>query len=411
MKGQLPGTLLLLICQPFACSERDGASNTSTVSVAVTPLTLPGVGDARYTLTVENSLGQEVWSKVITADRFGDGVGGVSYVGPCDAQASPNVVRLTLDELFDEAGVPLPAGSWVVPPELSQPVECLSNQDHRVVFDLTVARSANQGFFDIAVSFEDIFCSAKLDCVGQDGQPLDLLHEPGGERGPTIVIAFACTAGGSGATTVLQTSGFEVSCSDGTRFAPSPIGRPGNGPGAPPYFFGSGVYRGKELLAGYDKCYWNTAIGLDLEAIAAASPALDCTLEGRATASEGMWDGGRPPSSSLWPYIRWSVPVIEDGALACGRHALDSGDGVVSTVYSAPPHEQTDFAYSMACGQEPVKNVRLCTGTVPGYDVRVAFSESAEGLIVTAGNRSTPSALPLPAGYVLEGCCLDGCCY
>ncbi len=46
---------------------------------------------------------------------------------------------------------------------------CVENEDVFVEFNITVMRDAEQGFFDIAVNFEDIFCSAKFDsCVGED---------------------------------------------------------------------------------------------------------------------------------------------------------------------------------------------------------------------------------------------------
>jgi len=40
-----------------------------------------------------------------------------------------------------------------------------------------VVRAANQGFFDVAVSFDDIFCAAKFDCENADHTPLELLFD------------------------------------------------------------------------------------------------------------------------------------------------------------------------------------------------------------------------------------------
>ncbi len=59
-------------------------------------------------------------------------------------------------------------------------------------------RDANQGFFDVAINFEDVFCSAKLDCTyDNDGNvPINLLFDPvTGERRQTAVVALACTQG------------------------------------------------------------------------------------------------------------------------------------------------------------------------------------------------------------------------
>ncbi len=91
---------------------------------------------------------------------------------------------------------------------------CVEGGDTCVTFDLTVARPASQGFFDVAVSFEDLFCSAKVDCVADRGgdEPLELLFAPGGsERLPSAVLAFACTAG-VGADTQLYLSGLAIDC-------------------------------------------------------------------------------------------------------------------------------------------------------------------------------------------------------
>ena len=77
-------------------------------------------------------------------------------------------------------------------------------------------RDANQGFFDIAVNFEDIFCSSKVDCTtpgeGDEEIPLQLLFHPEtGERHDTIVIGRACTAG-PGKETQIHTTPTYITC-------------------------------------------------------------------------------------------------------------------------------------------------------------------------------------------------------
>lgn len=67
-----------------ACDETtDGAK----VSVSVSPLRLPGIVDACYTLTVTNAPGgggDTVWSEPgICSTRFGDGAGAITYTATC----------------------------------------------------------------------------------------------------------------------------------------------------------------------------------------------------------------------------------------------------------------------------------------------------------------------------------------
>lgn len=86
---------------------------------------------------------------------------------------------------------PAPAGDPV-----SIEITCMPDTDTRVDFDLVVLRRAGQGFFDVAVEFDDIFCSAKADCAAADGQPQRLLFDPAtGLRVPTLVVALTCTTG------------------------------------------------------------------------------------------------------------------------------------------------------------------------------------------------------------------------
>ena len=87
---------------------------------------------------------------------------------PCDADplVQPNHVSATLVQLY--AG--LQPVSAVMPPTATQDVPCAPSQDHLVTFDFSVIRSANQGFFDIKATVEDIFCAAKADVqAAQDG--------------------------------------------------------------------------------------------------------------------------------------------------------------------------------------------------------------------------------------------------
>ncbi|PKN55397.1 MAG: hypothetical protein CVU56_21505 [Deltaproteobacteria bacterium HGW-Deltaproteobacteria-14] len=120
---------------------------------------------------------------------------------------------------------------------LTRVFACRENQDVFVQFDVALMRPAQQGFFDIAVNFNNIFCSAKFDCAyetqaeassgaclgtgfcdtandyyakdyptvntdnscGADTDcylrtDINLLHNATG-RSKTMVLGFACTAG------------------------------------------------------------------------------------------------------------------------------------------------------------------------------------------------------------------------
>lgn len=323
---------LLLVA---ACGVEPGAPQ---VQVGVNALTLPAVTNAVYDLTVKNDVGEVVWTARVDTLTYGDGRGSVTYVGPCDADdndgdgRAPNTVELTVVDL-----PPLKPDEWSNPTAngpLVQVAECVENSDTRVDFNLSILRSAEQGFFDIAVSFDDIFCSAKLDCADDAGQPIDLLHDPQqGGRAPTLVMGFSCTAG-PGSGTVLHMSDVVVSCKGGETYVVDP-GLEGIGPGAPPLLFADLVLRGAELLPNADKAYWNVALGIDTAVLGQNGTHTDCRFRAAATASDGSIPEGSP-----YPYVAWDVPLNTTGGLSCTQHPLNGGNGV-SVAYSdalALPH-------------------------------------------------------------------------
>lgn len=199
--------------------------------IAVAPLELADVTDACYRVTVTNGPGRSgeiVWQQdAVCADRYGNGFGAISYVGSCDADADgPNSVTIELLDLstgqpaqpMSDATYVNPCGQiadWdgdrdaLVAGEDAGPCTidkvCEENADVAVTFDLTIMRDAMQGFFDFAVNFDDVFCSAKLDC--SEG----LLHDAAGERGATAIVGFACSAGGNQVTR-MHVSDLTLSC-------------------------------------------------------------------------------------------------------------------------------------------------------------------------------------------------------
>lgn len=209
-----------------ACSEVAESEPGRSVEVAIAPLELAGVTNACFTLSVHNGPptagGQLVWSRAdICADDFGNGTGSITYVGPCDAGVpQDNVVSVVLQNLYDDnSTTPMGMDEYVNPCPADRPCRrsatCLENADVLVNFDITVLRDARQGFFDVAVNFADVFCSAKFDCTDGDG-PLELLHDPSTQtRGPTGVLGFACTSG-TGETTWMHLDDIVITCQTAT---------------------------------------------------------------------------------------------------------------------------------------------------------------------------------------------------
>ncbi|MCA9515731.1 MAG: hypothetical protein KC635_12365 [Myxococcales bacterium] len=225
-------SLLLAACAGGEPAPADVAG--ARLDLHVGALSLPGVGRVCYDVRVESGASETVWSRgvvgtsaaggdttTICSDAYGDGAGGgVAYVGTCDASAPEHTVRLWIDSIEDENGAPLtdwrdpcPPGQDGAPGGCTKPAHCDANADTAVTFDLTVMRAANQGFFDVAVEFDDIFCSAKLDCAYDDAgeEPIELLFRDG-VRSQTAVVGFACTGGPGGAGTILYASDISVAC-------------------------------------------------------------------------------------------------------------------------------------------------------------------------------------------------------
>ncbi len=250
---------LLGACADSATPDEPGRK----MEISVSPLTLPNVLDACYTLEVHNDAGALVWSQEhVCSSQFGNGLGAITYIGPCDATdndetaGTHNTVTLALENLYTQTADPadLTAGAiaddeWDNPcggyfdgspvdpdsDDVAGPnadghgpcqlvYECLENEDVLVEFNLTIMRDANQGFFDIAVNFEDIFCSSKVDCTYDEAgaDPIELLHNPGAGNGrdQTVVVGRACTAGADATATFLHVSQTAIVCGHNGETAP-----------------------------------------------------------------------------------------------------------------------------------------------------------------------------------------------
>ncbi|PKN58341.1 MAG: hypothetical protein CVU56_06175 [Deltaproteobacteria bacterium HGW-Deltaproteobacteria-14] len=317
------------------------------MAIAVAPLELPGVTNATWRLTVTAGT-QTVWTRDLSSRAFGDGAGSLSYVGPCDADAGANAVTLELLALYGGAAgdALVDADTYSDPGALTRSFNCLPNADVAVAFDVTLARAATQGFFDVAVTFDDLFCSAKLDCQQPGGGPIALLADDTGARRPTVVLGFACTADTAADDTVLYLDPVTVSCTNGGAVV-DPTAGPGNlAPGAgitqtAAVLFGAAVYRGREDLGGVGKIYWNLALGVELGTAAAAG----CALSTQGTASSGALTNNTTAPGSTYPFVTWSVPLTTTGAaLTCTQHPVNGGNGVA--VSYADPDDPEPFANS-----------------------------------------------------------------
>jgi len=304
------------------------------VAVEVAPLELPGLTDATWRLTVTNQAGDTVWTREVDSSGYGDGSGSVSYVGTCDADSNDNRVDVALLALYGPGGVQLDPADYADPGTLTRTFSCEADRDVAVDFDVTVARRASQGFFDVAIAFDDVYCSAKLDCVDAEDQPLLLLHDADGARARTAVLAFACTADTGADVTHLYLDPLDITCA-GRSATVDPSAGPGNladGAGitqvpSTPVLFGAQVTAGREQL-GFNKLYWNVLLGL-------GAGAADCHLETRGTAYPGELDEGQTPAATSWPYVQWQVDLTgTGGALACTRHPLDGSPAGVTTEYT-----------------------------------------------------------------------------
>src|SRR5690242_7055102 len=87
--------LVLPLLAAAACGRDAAPEGGPRVAISVQALSLAGVGNALWTITVKNGAGATVWTKSsLGADQYGDGKASLSYVGPCDPTANDNTVEL-----------------------------------------------------------------------------------------------------------------------------------------------------------------------------------------------------------------------------------------------------------------------------------------------------------------------------
>lgn len=366
-----------------ACSDGGNTPVSKTnIELAVAPLRLDGLNNVCYDLRVRNGLNDLVWSQgdpetaddspldtdsatvaaaeaggSICASRYGNGPGGdVTYIGPCDAQEPSHNVTLWVHEIFTSDTTALPDDQWDNPckgPTAGTDMfswnggctlnfTCIENQDVAVIFNLAVMRDADQGFFDVAVNFADVFCSAKLDtCTGApggDGGNVNnlLFSLSDGTRQQTAVLGIACTGGTSNATTppgdtntltALYLNDLNIACIDGNSTNLEPSNAEGNQGPSGLVVNQWAIYRGAEDLdcgSGPGSCkklYWNVAIDMN-------ETYDNCTLTSSFTAggSDNLFVGGgsgwTTPVNSSYPIVHVSAQLTNEG----GWNTLPAGN-------------------------------------------------------------------------------------
>ena len=376
-----------------ACDDSGGSPAGTGLQIDVAPLTFPGISRVCFDLRVTNAAGgggQVVWSQgavgqrfgsgdtgAICSDQFGNSDGGdVTYIGTCDAsgQEDPgdaagertNSVTLWVDSIWTSDGAtmsPIEANGpdgWQdpCPGGCTLDVLCEENADALVEFNLTVMRQANQGFFDVAVNFADVFCSAKVDTCYAPDRPIELLHgdgvRDGEDRDHTGVFAFACTGGPGNLTTELLLGTPTITCTSPAVTFTLPVAgvEAGNrtvavaGIGEVQY----ALYYGAEQLAcgagiPCNKRYLNIAINLE------DLPASGCSLSMMATAQGSdnvvVVNGTVSQNGSTYPYVE--VDAVPLAAGTCTINPLNVTGSAVSTFYGASANMVGGEAADLMC--------------------------------------------------------------
>ncbi len=353
----------------FACGEgstpvvgTDGAG----ITIAVAPLDGSGIGVACFDLQVTTELGT-LWEKgdpainyldsdddTICSDDHGNAGGGsIRWVGSCDAQDAAdtdpngragvqNSVTLWFDGIYNEAktaetaGVYDPCGTAGCTLEF----DCIANTDTLAEFNFTVIRDAENGFFDIAVRFDNIYCASKYDDCYSNNQDITLFSDDDGDH-KTGVYALACTAP-FGKEVDLHYGNLAVVCS-GVTFPIDPTVSARTEAASVPagHLLTYDVYRDQTTVNCDDdtvdppvtgNCnglFWNISFDLtDLEALGG------CTLAFSATATNGTGSfvSGLPTNpGATYPYI--DVDATITGGDACQQNPLNGDGSAVVTNY------------------------------------------------------------------------------
>lgn len=252
-----------------------GPPNQGGFEIATSALSVEGVDAACYKVTVTYDDPAEtepvtLWTKenicsksALDLDVFEDygsgATGGILYVAPCvdDPTASPkaNHVTIELTGIFDGEGAALT--DWVPPPAFTTDALCTADHDTRVDASFNVIREAHQGFIDLKVRMNDVYCSAKVDCQSDLYYPAGTSPET--SSGDTVVVALTCDSG-DGTFTNLYADRIGLTCDGATVWIDPGWGLGTSGED-------DGFVTGAMVFGGIDDqgtaSYWNTAIAID----------------------------------------------------------------------------------------------------------------------------------------------------
>ncbi len=175
----------------------------------------------------------------------------------------------------------------------------------------------------------------------------------------------------------------------------------GNQGGVGP-IFQVGHYWGQEQFD-FDKCYWNHAFGLDLDALAGLG---SCELEAWGTASHEVWFDLTTPEGHVYPVVHWKVPLTDDGAIVCGEHPVGSEE--VEVTYVDGDLARQGFGASYTCGEDPlVGDQSMDCG---GADAELTTDGQLTVTVYVDGNPVSGNVNLGPGARLTNACCLHACC-
>ncbi|MCB9734896.1 MAG: hypothetical protein H6745_20100 [Deltaproteobacteria bacterium] len=294
------------------------------MAIELAALNLGTFDSVTYTITVDGGSAVSVDSSTYEVTAGDPSL--VRYVAPCDATSGfTNTITVAVSDIV-VGGVSLPVSARP-PAQTRTDVSCTANQSSAQSFQFYALASSQQGFFDVVLGTELVYCSAKLDCSN------DSTFFDGGDG---VVLGFACSASAEAAAdTVLHMDDITISCDDGatvTSVVIDPTG-PGNLAAGTAYTDPSGylglvtVFKGEQTNASnIDNVYWNVAIELKGPALAE-----DCTL----TTNAGVSDGVSMPLGGA--YINWDVDLTSSAtSVTCTSHVLYGASSGVTAAWPTP---------------------------------------------------------------------------
>ena len=170
-------------------------------------------------------------------------------------------------------------------------------------------RELRMGLASCAVDLEEVLCTAKIESRDE------FLPDPAtGERGPTMIVAGACSDSDGDSLFVYATDA-RITCGDQVMVFPAASAPVGHNPALPPFVDLVAKYAGEETFGSGDsefrRSYVNLAFLFDLDALADAS----CSIEVVYAMSERPFVDGAPPAEGDVHVIELVGPIVVDGQL------------------------------------------------------------------------------------------------